>query len=615
MRKSERESLLLGALLFCSAGGLLACGPAQETRKGAAGGGTSASGGGGGTSASGGGGGTSASGGGGETGATGGGGETSATGGDGGINATGGGGGTSASGGGGGSGSTDGGADASTASDDLAGPFPNSAGASTNLSSTGSIDRTNAFFRGFGNGRACVTCHRPEDGFSLTPRTVQALFKKCGLDSDAPPPAMSDDERAACALFRTNDGSNSSTADVSTAAARKAAYSLLLSKAVFHLTFPIPDPAKRQFEIVEFHDPYGVATKSTVSVYRRPLASTNLSFEKGVMWDLRETSSTLLRAPFTPDITNVPALAAQLKQQAIDATLGHAQAMAPGLSDAEATSIVAFESALFSAQTRLDVAGDLASGGATGGLLAISKQKVTPICANLAVYSNNPDYPQCQQYTYDPKIFTLFDAWQTEAGSDAQSAMRASIARGQILFNTRKVQSPDKRDAQFYDHSGDNKNTTCGTCHSDSNTGGGNGPIGFANQVVGVGASSINSPNKPVDFLDRSLPTYTLRCNANGMAAYVRTGGLVGCHDRSEPGIPVDEVTVNDPGRSLITGGWASVAAFKVKTLRNLSARAPYFHDGSEATLAGVVEHYKQALGFEFTDAEKQDLVNFLSAL
>lgn len=486
---------------------------------------------------------------------------------------------------------------------------------SENLSSTGSIDRKNAFFQGFGNGRACVTCHRPEDGFSLTPRTVQALFKKCGLDSDAPPPAMSDDERAACALFRTNDGSNTATADVSTPAARRAAYSLLLSKAVFHLTFPVPAPSKRQFEIVGFHDPYGVATKSTISVYRRPLASTNLQFEKGVMWDLRETSPNLLRAPFTQDVTQVPSLTAQLKQQAINATLGHAQATVPGLTDAQATSIVAFESALFSAQTHLNGAGDLASAGAVGGLQGISKQTVTPICANLAVYSNNPDYPQCRQYTYNEKIFTLFDAWPTQAGVDAQAGMRASVARGQLLFNTRKVYSPDKRDAQFYDHRGDNKNMTCGTCHSDPNTGGGNGPIGFANQVVGVGASSINSPTAPADFLDKDLPTYTLRCNANGMAAYARTGGLVGCHDGSEPGIPADEVTLNDPGRSLITGGWASVGAFKAKSLRNLSARAPYFHDGSAATLADVVEHYKKALGFEFTDAEKQDLVNFLSAL
>jgi cytochrome c peroxidase len=67
--------------------------------------------------------------------------------------------------------------------------------------------------------------------------------------------------------------------------------------------------------------------------------------------------------------------------------------------------------------------------------------------------------------------------------------------------------------------------------------------------------------------------------------------------------------------RALITGSWGSVGAFKCPTLRNLSAHEPYFHDGSAATLADVVEHYKKALGFQFSDDEKQDLVNFLSAL
>ena len=94
-------------------------------------------------------------------------------------------------------------ASAPPVSSDLTGPFPNSAGASANLSALGSIDRTNAFFQSFGNGRACVSCHRPEDGFSLTPKTAQALFTKCGLDSDGPIPPMTQDERTACALFRT----------------------------------------------------------------------------------------------------------------------------------------------------------------------------------------------------------------------------------------------------------------------------------------------------------------------------------------------------------------------------------------------------------------------------
>jgi cytochrome c peroxidase len=99
------------------------------------------------------------------------------------------------------------------------------------------------------------------------------------------------------------------------------------------------------------------------------------------------------------------------------------------------------------------------------------------------------------------------------------------------------------------------------------------------------------------------------------MAAFKSSGGLTGCHDGSEPGIVRDEITLNDPGRGIVTGSWPTTGAFKANTLRNLSSHAPYFHDGSAATLTDVVEHYKKSLGFELTDAETRDLVNFLSAL
>jgi cytochrome c peroxidase len=499
--------------------------------------------------------------------------------------------------------------------DEFAGPFANPAGSFTNWSSAGSFDSNNDFFKGFGNGRGCVSCHRPKDGFGITPKTIQDLFSKCGLDADTQPGASVEADPTACAIFRPNDGATSPSADVSTPAARRVAYALLLSRGLIRITFPVPPEANRQYDVVDAFDPYGVGTTSKISVFRRPLPATNLAFAKSVMWDMRETSSASLRAPFTPDVTNAPPLDVQLKQQAINATLGHAEAMMSGLSDAQADSIVQFEMSLFSAQTQLNEAGDLSSDGALGGTVALSKQTVTPLCGNLITYTNNPQYPQCQQYRFDPIVFTIFGAWAELQGSDAQSQMRASIARGQVLFNTRKTFSPDKRDQQFYDHSGDNKNMTCSTCHSDFNAGGASVPVGFANVAVGSGPSIVNSPNPQVDFLDPELPRYTLRCNARGMASFNNSGGLSGCHDGSEPGIARDEITLNDPGRGVVTGSWPTVGAFKATTLRNLSSHAPYFHDGSAATLTDVVEHYKKSLGFELTDAETGDLVNFLSAL
>src|SRR5262249_39100272 len=45
-------------------------------------------------------------------------------------------------------------------------------------------------------------------------------------------------------------------------------------------------------------------------------------------------------------------------------------------------------------------------------------------------------------------------------------------------------------------------------------------------------------------------------------------------------------------GRALVTGRCEDIGKFKVPTLRALAARAPYFHNGSAATLEDVVEFY-----------------------
>ena len=49
--------------------------------------------------------------------------------------------------------------------------------------------------------------------------------------------------------------------------------------------------------------------------------------------------------------------------------------------------------------------------------------------------------------------------------------------------------------------------------------------------------------------------------------------------------------------------------------MRGLAARAPYFHNGSAATLMDVVNFYDERFGIGFTSDQKQDLVNFLNAL
>jgi len=87
-------------------------------------------------------------------------------------------------------------------------------------------------------------------------------------------------------------------------------------------------------------------------------------------------------------------------------------------------------------------------------------------------------------------------------------------------------------------------------------------------------------------------------------------------------------VASGDRGRGAILPDLDSVQfAFKTPTLRNIAARAPYMHDGSEATLEQVVELYNrggrvrrpsvatEVHPLKLSAAEKADLVAFMQSL
>ena len=52
-----------------------------------------------------------------------------------------------------------------------------------------------------------------------------------------------------------------------------------------------------------------------------------------------------------------------------------------------------------------------------------------------------------------------------------------------------------------------------------------------------------------------------------------------------------------------------------MQQLRGLSARAPYFSNGSASSLREIVDFYDRRFNIDFTEGEREDLVNFLSAL
>jgi cytochrome c peroxidase len=417
--------------------------------------------------------------------------------------------------------------------------FDNPSGQVRSFNVHGAIDFDDLFFQSIGtNGRACASCHQASDAWSVTPAHIQARFD--ATNGEDP-------------IFRTNDGSTSPFADVSTLAARRTAYSMLLTKGLIRVGIGLP--AVREFELVDVDDPYGYASASELSLFRRPLPSTNLGFLATVMWDGRETFAG-------------QSLHFDLSDQSNAATLTHA-AGANSLTDAERQEIVKFEMGLFTAQAMDNAAGNLGAQGAGGGPVALSTK---PFFVGI----NDVLTPG-----FNPRVFTMFDAWLNLRSSDRDpyTAARTAIARGQEIFNTRPITISGVKGVN--DVLGvPSFQGTCTTCHD----------------TPGAGDHSVSLP-LDLGLTDESrrtpdMPLYTFRNNVTG-----------------------ELLKTTDPGRGLITGKWKQLSLFKGPILRGLSARAPYFHNGFAATLADAVDFYNTRFNLQLTAQERADLIAFLHAL
>ncbi|HKY73039.1 MAG TPA: hypothetical protein VJL88_14055 [Nitrospira sp.] len=437
-------------------------------------------------------------------------------------------------------------------------PFQDPTGNVETFSTTGKVDLTGPFFQSLGtNGRSCASCHQASDAWSISAAHVAQRFEETqGLDP----------------IFALIDGSNCNHGnDVSTLEGRRHAYSLLTSRGLIRIPLPIPD--KAEFEVVSVSNPYGCNETSTLSMYRRPLPSANLRFLSTLMWDGRESSTQTGTTPITFP-TNPTDLLSNLKHQSLSATNGHAQA-AKALSEEQKQQIVAFEMALSTAQDVDTVAGSLEANTATGGPTALVNQ---PFFIGI----NDPLGLNPFGTPFTPVIFTLYnDTWVNAASGEARTR-RASILRGQTLFNSRPIDI--KNVGGLNDATGLSViKGTCGTCHDSPNVG--NHSV---SAPLNIGVSDVNGP------LDVTyLPVITLRRKGHGN----------------------EVITTTDPGRALITGKWADIGKVKGPILRALAARAPYFHNGSAASLKEVIEFYNVRFAMGLTETEKADLVAFLSVL
>jgi hypothetical protein len=247
-----------------------------------------------------------------------------------------------------------------------------------------------------------------------------------------------------------------------------------------------------------------------------------------------------------------------LESQAITAALSHEQASAAP-SAAQLQVIEDFERQLFMAQHSDNLGGLL---GEPGGPPLLGVENVARGVASTGAVPAAGN------------LLASFGSWRslsTPGLAVRQRAFRESVLRGVDLFGAREFHLPDGTQG------------TCATCHRP-----GLHPF-----------FDIGTTNLPTAKESPELPLFRITCDASAPP---------------HPQLGRTFLT-QDPGRALITGKCADAGSIVMQQFRGLTARAPYFANGSAGDLAELVEFYDRRFKIGLTAQDKQDLLNFLSIL
>jgi hypothetical protein len=466
------------------------------------------------------------------------------------------------------------------------GVFPSSlsydtdSGTITTLNQSGPIETSgHPFFTPLGkNGRACITCHQPADGMSISAKTAARIW---------------DERQAKDPLFAAVDGSNCP----SLPQAERSSHSLLIERGLFRIARPWPPYAadgsriEPEFTLEVVLDPtgcnldrrYGLQSeRPMVSVYRRPRPAANLKFatEIGFSFDPKNGLPLVLdRETGAPTSGNLLAdtRVRTLRAQAIDALFSHAEL--DGTPDPDKLGqIIAFETSLFVAQSADTRAGDLTAAGAQGGPAALAQFPAAQLQSSTA----NPIWGEFLPWAQLP------EAPAADGGLDAQREFRVSVARGAKIFASRQFLVSDSAgitDTGF----GNPVRNSCAFCHN----------MLHAGLDVAPGQVDLGTQNFPHADFSPDLPLFRLTCKSSA-PEHPHLGRVIFTHD---------------PGYALTTGKCLDIGKVTAQSLRGIAARAPYFANGSAATLAAVIDFYDRRYSMKLTDQEKLDLQHLLEVL
>lgn len=464
--------------------------------------------------------------------------------------------------------------------------YPNNGGRTGILLADGPVDTaSHPFFLPTGtNGRACVTCHQPAGGMSVSVDMLRERWRATGGTDP---------------IFAAFDGANHPAVPQR----EEAAHSLLLKRGLFRVGLPWPplpiagEPVTPEFTIEVISDPTGVnldpiwglqSAAPTVSVFRRPRPAANLRYVMSPDGVINIKLGELMAVdPETGDPVGMNMMAdarhLTLKQQAVAAYEEHLEGIR-GLTPAELEAIVSFENQVYMAQAVDRFGLPLAEVGGPGGLgpRAMFEGRVH-------VLANNDRDP----------VFRSFEGWRDggsvrpDVSAEAR-AFRASVARGNDIFMFRQFWIRDVAHINTVGL-GNPVRRSCATCHNTQMTG-----MDLAPGWVDLGTTNYPTWTESHVATDTNeLPVFRLTC-----AASARPHPYLG-----------RTIYTTDPGRALVTGRCADVGSITMQQLRGLAARAPYFANGSAKDLRELVDYYDRRFDIKMNEQEKVDLVNFLSVL
>jgi hypothetical protein len=440
------------------------------------------------------------------------------------------------------------------------------------------------------NGRACVSCHQPQDGMSIALASIRERWRVTnGRD-----PLFAMVDGADCPHLPPGD---------------PASHSLLLGRGLIRVAMPWP-PRDAQGKVIEpqfslevvrdptgcnTHPDYGLKSATPqVSVYRRPRPVANTKYTThqgfGVTPFIGKSGMPTARDPETGRFVSMNLMAdarvPTLALQAADAARGHLERSEP-LTDAQLRGILDLESRLYVAQVAHRSAGALDEpGGPTGlGPLSLVRGEAGVLGNNTARW-----------------VIPMEDKWKAlprsgDAAADARAAARESIQRGHDIYMFRTFWI---RDSMHLNNVGLGNPTkrTCATCHGMHMTG-----MDTANGWMDIGTTNLpwarEEPLNPWNPRQERMPLFKVTCRDD-----VNPHPFLG-----------RVIYTQDPGRALVTGQCNDVGAIVMQQLRGLAARPPYFSNGVAADLREVVDLYDRRYNIGYTEQEKVDLIHFMEAL